>query len=291
MRYDCVVIWGNGIQHTREIMTEIRNHPDLEIVINVWYDIKEDMLSFIKKMYACDPAPWSHLEAKTKYLINSPKKIFFVLIKNHNPQEEPSPSKKHIQSQTLVEFKNKIRSQYNPRGTGNCGPPLPPGVLHEHVIHTTDYESQVNHELSVIGLKDLDYYRRHDNSEYFVPFHFDVEKFKEEMIDIDKIRISIIGQGIVKVEDSPYYQYLNGNKQPMENYIKSYLGTTLKEDHFPESLMKINEEFKEDYVNRLGQKCLPIVKTQSNIYVIQDGGHRVAVMKHKGYGKVKCLVI
>lgn len=292
MRYDSFIIWGNGIQYTKEIVSMIRNHSDFVIILMTWYDIQSEMLDFIKKIYECDVAPWAHLELKTKYLINSPKKIFFILVRNFNPQEEMVGDwdNEYPQCKTVGKLKLDIRSRFNPRGTDNCGPPLPPGVLHSHVIHATDYESQVDHELMVLGLEPLDYYRRYDKQSYCVPFHLELDKFDEVDIDIDDVRIDIIGKGLLSVEQTPYYKYLNGDKQEMFEYADKYIGFQLQEDHYPEALDKLNNNFKVDYINKLGQRCLPIVTKEDDYYRILDGGHRVAVMKNKGIEKVRCIL-
>lgn len=289
MRYDSFIIWGNGIQYVEDIVSIIREHPDFDIVFLSWYNINEDMYTFIKKVYECDDAPWSHLKLKTQYLLNSPKKIFFILIRNFNPQISNKQWAKE-QCQTVCDLKTKIRAKYNPRSNNlrECGPPLPPGVSHQHVIHASDYEAQVEHDLQIFGMKNLDWYKRYDNSEYFIPYHLDInlKKIHIQEYNIDDLKVDIIGKGLVPVIETPYYKYLMGEKNEMIEYSK-HIGYTLKEDHYPDSINRLDRIFKLGYLNKLGQKCYPIIQGNR----VLDGGHRLAVMKKRGYEKVECIRI
>lgn len=297
MRYDCFVIWGNGIQYKDEIVSMIRNHPDFELIYQYWYNINCDMLDFLKQMYACDDAPWEHLERKTQYLLNSPKKIFFILVRNYNPQISNKRWAKE-QCETVVQLKNEIRSRFNPRFNNpkQCGPPLPPGVSHQHVIHASDYESQVDHELKVLGLKPLDWFKRYNDCEYFIPHHLKEEQYridKNHIVlndrNIDDLRVSIIGKKkSVSIIETPYYKYLCGQKEKLIEYIKKYSGVCLTDDHSLDSFEQLDKNFKLDYLNRLGQKCYPIVFIDNQVI---DGGHRLAIMKKRNMEKVTCIQI
>ena len=86
MRYDHFIIWGNGMNYIPQIIDMIRKDTNFDIVMMKSFQI-EDMEEFIKGIYGCDPYPWEHLVAKTRYLLKSPKEMIFILSKNKRPRE------------------------------------------------------------------------------------------------------------------------------------------------------------------------------------------------------------
>jgi len=295
MRYDYFIIWGNGLQYIEDIVDIIRSDNNFTIVTVRWYNIKDDMYNFIRKIYETDDHPWEHLENKTRYLLESEPKLLFILCKNIKPQEKMSiggqqGKYKHIECKNVTDIKLSIRSKYNPNVGIYYGPPLPNGISHNHVVHASDHEKQVEHILKVLDFPPLSYYRRNDNHEYFIPFHIENDIFNEEIIDIKKIMVDIIEKGIVSVSSTPYYRYLCDDKDEYIRYAKDNVGIICKEDHFIGNFEKIFKSFDINYVNQEGKKCLPIVKKVDDYYRVLDGGHRLAIMLHKEIYEVKCLV-
>ncbi len=160
MRYDFFIVWGNGLLHLDEIVKIIEER------FNVIYEkdiVFSNTRSFIIGLYACDNAPIQHILSKSKYLHNSPKKAYFMLVENHDVREHPTKTGK--QCGNIQEVKIKIRNKFNPRwANGKQTLPLDKGVSHDHVIHTSDYESQVDHVLKYLGLPSLQYFRSFSNA-------------------------------------------------------------------------------------------------------------------------------
>ena len=64
---DYFLIWGHGLQYSKEIIDYIRSIPEFEIQLIKKYRPRS-ISRLIKKIYSYDYAPYFHLKAKTKYL-------------------------------------------------------------------------------------------------------------------------------------------------------------------------------------------------------------------------------
>ena len=158
MRYDYFILWGNGIDHSSDIINIIRNDENYDI-LHICEHIIDNMDKFVTDIYECDTVPMSHLISKTRYLLKSPSKCVFILVINKEPDEREygDGAYRHIQCRKIKDTKTIIRNKFNPPfGDKNRRiSPLDVGVSHDHCIHSSDYESQVYHVLEVLGLKGL----------------------------------------------------------------------------------------------------------------------------------------
>jgi hypothetical protein len=187
MRYDFFIIWGNGLKHTYEIVDIIRSRFKIVFEKGISF---QDTEKFIRGVYGCDKAPIAHLIAKSRYLHKAEKRAYFILVENPNPK--PRLTRTGEQCDNIQEVKILIRNKFNPKfaDTGRRIAPLNRGVSHEHVIHASDYESQVFYVLDYLGFPSLDYFREFDNS-----------------IDIVKVLKDASGYVAVRMsEDFPNYR-------------------------------------------------------------------------------------
>ena len=60
LRFDLFIIWGNGLNYTPEIISEIREDKNYEIV-RLKYHVFNNTDKFIKNIYKCDSVPIKHL--------------------------------------------------------------------------------------------------------------------------------------------------------------------------------------------------------------------------------------
>lgn len=179
MRYDYFLVWGNGLQHLSGIMEIIEDRFHILYETKVTYN---DTREFITGLYECDNAPMQHILAKTIYLEKSPKEAYFVLVINYKPREHPTKTGK--QCSNIQEAKIEIRNKFNPRwGSGQQKNPLNPGVSHDHVIHASDYESQVHHALEYLRLPPLCYFSLFSNK-------VDIRKILKDAPDYVVIKMS-----------------------------------------------------------------------------------------------------
>lgn len=291
MRYDNFIIWGNGINYVPQIIEMIRNDNHFNIVMMKSFQIG-NMEEFIKEIYGCDPYPWEHLVAKTKYLLNSPKEMVFVLVKNINPREmvKDKGKFKHVECANVVDLKIKIRNAFNPPFLDSSRriPPLNAGVSHEHCIHGSDYEEQTEHVLKILNLNSLSYYKRYDDLEYHFPYHLNVGRYKVVDVNLDCLSANIIGKGVVPLEDTPHFKYLHGSSKEYIQYFYKNFGTNLCEDHFPEAFDYLIKNFDPNHVREDGKKSHIIINEQN---IIIDGVHRAVILKDRRISKVKCIQI
>lgn len=292
MRYDILIIWGNGLNYIPSIIKEINSDLNFKIVRLKYYSFK-DTQSFIKDVYSCDTVPWEHLIAKSNYLHSAPKKCMTLIVKNLHPQEKLVGHGKfqHIQCQNITNLKTRIRSKYNPKfpDVSKHIAPLPKGVSHDHVIHATDYSSQTDYLLKYFNLNTVGYYQRYDNFDYHIPWHLEVSAsgIVEKDVNISDLKCNVLGKGIVKVQDSPHFKYVKGDKDDYLSYVSKNIGVTLQEDHFHQSFDHLISNFDLNYQEAEKKSC--IIVNSDNI--IQDGLHRCSIMLKLGVEKVKCLVI
>jgi hypothetical protein len=289
LRYDYILIWGNGLKHVGGIANIIRNDENFNIVRIKKVPIG-NMAKFVKDVYACDTTPWEHLEAKCRYLLKAPPQAVFILMTNQQPDEHiKGPTRPHIECRKMVAMKIRIRNAYNPRYANRAKrkAPLAKGVSHKHCVHGSDYEAQVEHVLKVVGWQPLAYYKRNDGCEYFFPYHLDAANYSLVDRKLNDLRAHIKGRGKVAITDTPHYQYARGNKRPYQAYFKKHFGVGLCEDHFPAAFDKLLREFRVNYVRPDGRKSHIIVRGNN----ILDGVHRAAIMKARGIEVARCLSI
>jgi len=266
----------------------IRYHDNFEIVRMKRIKI-ENMERFVKDVYSSDTAPWIHLKAKSRYLMRSLFHAVFILMINKNPNEQQKgPRRNHIECRKMTALKIAIRNAFNPRFSdlSQEKPPLNKGVSHHHCIHGSDYESQTEHMLKLVGWKNLNFHRRNDRFEYFFPYHLvGVNNPKLETRRVDDLKVGLVGQGRVKVENTPHYQYVCGNTQAYEDYFNKHFGYALCEDHFPEAFDEMIRGFELNLVRWDGKKSRIIIRGND----VLDGGHRLAICKALGIPEVECI--
>ncbi len=227
------MIWGHGIKHKTEIINTIRDIEEFEIIKIVKKQIS-NIEDFVQNVYSCDTFPIQHLIAKTRYLLNTPPEIIFILIKNRKPKIawRGDGEFKRCQCMLIKEVKEKIRDKFNPKENNQR--------TEHHVIHASDYESQVSHILTILQLNDISYYKRTPHPEINAPHHVDdFTDYFTVNVKIDDLRANIIQKGLAKIEETPHYQYLLGNKKIYQDYYNENFGDKLTEDHAPEAFDRL----------------------------------------------------
>lgn len=226
---------------------------------------------FVDDIYSCDSYPMKHLRAKTRYLLQTDPECLIVLVKNHHVDEQMvgTPPYRKPQCQYLCAVKNQIRGEYNQ-------------IVDHHVIHGTDYERQVHHILEVVKQGPLSKYQRQPHPDIPYPWHLaPVKTYKAKEVDIDTLRINVIGKGLTKIQESPHYKFIAQDQQPYIDYFYKYMGWTLREDHFPEVYDFMISDWTGEYdpilINRDGQ--------------ILDGAHRAAICRFYSFKTIKTYIL
>ena len=295
MRYDFFLVWGNAIKHANHIIDILNNDNNFEVVRIVLHEIG-DMGRFVQKVYECDSVPIEHLIGKTRYLLKTPPRCLFVLVKNYNPDEayHGEGAFRHIQCNNVLRLKKEIRNRFNPRfeDKNRAIAPLNPGVSHDHCVHASDYESQVEHILGVLNLESLSHYQRNDHLDFDVPFYLSPNhQYRFINTKLSSLKADLIMEGMttkpVPIKDTPHYRFLQGDYHEYIDYFYFHMGKGLQSNHFPCTFEKLSLEFKEDYVSRTGKRSFIIIKGGH----IKDGLHRACIMLSRGMDEIKCIQI
>lgn len=298
-RYDFFTIWGNALTHKDEILDILRNEDSLKI-IRIESRTVKNMKKFIFDLYRCDTVPIEHLRAKLKYLFLVKPEIMVVFVKNYNPQEMQAGQGafRKVQCQYINQIKIRIRNQYNPRHPDKKFQikPLNKGVSHEHVIHASDYEEQVDYFLKMLGHKNGIQYLHGDseNLPFQKPYYLKrPETYTYKTIMIEELRASILddsdGKGVIhhtrKISETPHYHSLNQRTDDYKKYLEKYKYTLLTPDYSWEGFKKLNE-LDLDQIKKFDRI---IVKRESDYYRILDGVHRAAVSLNHKLKQLKCV--
>ena len=290
-RLDYFIIWGHGLKYRDEILDTIRNHPGLDIITIRKYRVR-NIAEFVRRLYESDTVPFHHLVNKTRYLLGVPPEILVILVMNWAPREKffGSGAFRHIQCEVIKELKETIRNRFNPRINGKR--------TEDHVIHGSDYESQVEHLLGLLNLGRIDYFKRKPNRFLHLPYH--IQPFREFMIK--EIPISRICCNILEgdadrhhlvpcpVEESPHYRYLEGNPLPYVEYMETFGGVVLTDDHLVQEFERLAKEF--DYLVPPHENDYILVKEEGpGRYAVMDGVHRLAILRHRRWERVVAAVV
>jgi glycosyltransferase involved in cell wall biosynthesis/lipopolysaccharide biosynthesis glycosyltransferase len=275
-RIDYFLIWGHGLPYTEQILGILRESKDIEIISIVKKNVG-DIAKFVQDIYACDTVPFHHLVDKTKYLLNTKPEIIFILVKNKNPQEKlfGEGAFRHIQCSQIKDIKEQIRNKFNPRVNGKR--------TEYHVIHASDYQSQVEHVLCVLDLPPIEHYTRKPHPDLDLPYHLaDFDNYQIKDIDIDLLYANVLGVGLVPIIETPHYKYLTGDKAIYHRYVAKYIGVQLTDDHCPEAFDTMIAKFEYGRVNDDGRKSYIVaIQIADNKYQILDGVHRAAILKYR----------
>lgn len=298
-RFDFFTIWPNGFNHTDDILQILRDEKDIEIIF-IQRKKFTNMRDFVFKLYGCDSVPISHLESKLHYLYKSTPEVINIFVKNYNPQEVfvGTPPFRKIQCEYIVKIKNKIRNQYNPRHLDPTFhiPPLNAGVSHEHVIHASDYEEQVDYYLKMLGIKKgISYLENDDDGLAFrKPYHLKrPDRYSFRRIPISSLLANILvdvdGQTTSKlmpIEETPHYKFLRNENKSYQNYLRKYQYTYLLDDHSEKRFMELCSLSTEE----IEQISPVIVKPFGEKYIILDGVHRAAIYLYKESKKISSVI-
>jgi hypothetical protein len=285
-RYHCIILWVHGLEYRDELLRHLEQDQDIEI-LRLQLVRNFDVKRFVDAVYACDTVPLAHLESKTAYLRKLPPYALFIFIKNYRPEEiwTGKPPFRKTQCQKMVEIKNLFRDKYNPRNNGT--------VMHDHIIHATDYESQTDYLLKMLEI-DKGILCFENDLPFYIPYHIQhITSYTIRMINLCRLSINMLTQFKGKVEkklvsiiNSPHYL---GIEHPdlYKDYLNKFQYTYLMDNYSIERFFRMQKI----PVAELLRKSPIIVKKQSVRYIIQDGAHRAAIACYQNIDKVPCVII
>ena len=105
------------------------------------------------------------------------------------------------------------------------------------------------------------------------------------LVNINDIRARLIttwpDQKLVRLQDTPHWQFLNGNKQPYIDYLE-------KANQPEHSVQKF-----EALITNFNLRSLDFIECieKDNKYIISDGFHRACIFLHKGITEIVIVLI
>jgi len=286
-RYDAILIWGHGMKYFHNILEDIRGNENFKIVKIEKYKPK-NIKKFVKAMYSFDYAPYWHLKAKTKYLLQTEKEVCFIFIQNKDPQEDylDEGSFRHKESLTLKKFKEYLRDKYNPYENGKR--------THHHVVHATDSEEQTQKMLYFLGYTQGVAIFQKIHSVVSLPYYLnDYNLFHFLQIDVQNLYAKIVdGESwdnsftkIVPLQETPHYLGLCKDMDLYEEYIEKFLGGALQEDYSVQRYETLVENF--NYLQEPYANSFILVERVDDKYIILDGLHRASCYIMQGKKEIK----
>ena len=231
---------------------------------------------------------------KNKFLITQSSTSFLIIVENYSEIIKQTNSGK-IYCERIDNLKWKIREKYNPRYEDVTYDPYPgdnklsKGIKHEHMIHSCDIPKETTFILNYFNYSVIDLIKSPcKDKNYLVPSrlknNFD---FKIVNVNVDEIKASLVDNKIYKLEDTPHYKYLYGDKEVYRNYVMQNLGICLKDDHLPGAYDKLIQNF--DYNKLIDNKRSLIICYDT--YVIKDGLHRACICKKNGVTNLDVMIL
>lgn len=293
--YHFFIVWSNGFYAINEILEIIRRDENLEIITIKKRQVK-NIRKFVFNLYACDTVPIHHLKLKLQYLYDLPQEYISVFAKNYNPQDEISGKGnfRKTQDKYIVKVKNHIRNLYNPRHEDPSFHifPLDKGVSHEHVIHASDSEDQVDYFLKLLGHKQGIKYLDNENCLLFEkPYHIKkTDNYTFRQVPIKNLFASIHTsnnrKADKKIKDTPQFLGLT-DARVYESYLLNYQFSKLCDDYSLEKLLTMKT------IDKAKIRQLPpiIVKPTGEYFIILDGVHRAAITLYNNFERIHCVVL
>ena len=281
-RLDLFLVWSHGVDYIDEILSMLRARKEFELLLLKKF-IPDNLKDFLDAVYNTDTVPIQHLMAKNAHLYQlKTKTLFLLLVRNNDPQEQMMGEGEyaHIQSMSVNGFKWEVRERFNPRKKDGTRSEL-------HMIHGTDYETQVHAIWPLFGLMPIAHYARKSASYPDWPWYLDIPA-EFDIVDVAIRDLWVLLSGVpsleVPLEESFQYLYVNGDKQPYIDYWQEHRGVKLLTDGTPEKFDEMIANFRYPF----SPMAYIIIRKDGRIL---DGTHRAAILLYSGAEKIRAIRI
>lgn len=290
--YGYFLIWGHGMLYKTEIKQIIENQNFLDIIKIKDYR-SPNIRKLVKQIYSHDYAPFWHLKAKTKYLLNTPNEVRFIFFKNNKPQIKHfgKGEFRHTECVRIKKLKDEIREKYNPRKKGV--------KTEHHVIHASDNEDQAHYAVQILGHREgAQLFKKNSSQPIQIPYYIpEVDTFRITVLRGDELVANILTgtkksyhTKSVKLEQTPHYKALKGKTQEYTNYLNTFMGGPLTANYSLKKFMNLNESLMYP-PPALHNSFIIVKKNAKGQYIIQDGLHRACILRHRHIKKFPVVII
>jgi len=290
------IVWNHGFKYIKEILDIIRNHD--KIKITRIYKKKINFNLFFNKLYSLDTKVSKDvIKMKTKYLKKFSPYIYLIFIKDLNTVLKTKNSGfKYTFNTTFIKW--KIRIMFNPRDDNISFRPQVTdkqiekstvqkwwleGITHDHVIHGSDMEEEVQLMKRYFKLNKDDFTLQ-GNKYYNLPK-------KLSTININNILCNTLFLDTIHIIETPHYNFLLGKRKEYDDYIMKGLGSIITYDNlsgaYDNLIKKFNYGLKIDNIPQyvIVKKCDG--HNTSENYIAYDGLHRLSILYHLGKRNIK----
>ena len=294
-RYDSFLVRGPGIGYMEGILKELTRHPDFTVLLVKRHEPKS-LKNFLNLVYSLDRTPKRHIRNKTKHLLSPPfpSVVFFILFRNRNVEEmtyQKGTAFEVRKCENVEKLKWKLRARYNPRHPDrnySISDKLPAGITHDHVLHGADGEEETRLIMSRLGLGSPESHDTDPGRKPRVPRDMkEWQTSKIMRVKTDELRVRILGKGRVRIEDSPHFSYVSGEKKEYILYWRKDLGKRMTPNHSPCAFDLLIERFDAEKYNDQQERLIVVMHN----LVVYDGAHRVSILKRKGIEIVKVALL
>ena len=286
------LIWGHGIDYVYDIIETMKQKLQCKVLL-ITKKRFDSIDSFIKNVYALEMHNSNHIYGKTRYLRTVGNEYFYILIKKYDYKDKKygEGSSAIYTDCDVVDFKWHIREKYNPKHQDKNHHPsinLSPGISHNHVLHATDTDKEVEHLTRVVTGQIPDYYQ--DKKIHYgqeLPYHIN-GNFSFKSINIDDILCTVqTGENEnkkVHIKETPHFMFVQGHKEIYTTYFKKYLGILFTDDHTESSFNTLIKNFNPDTYKYESRRLICLNKN-----TVLDGIHRLAILYNSGIKIINVL--
>lgn len=291
-RYDYFLICGHILKYRNEIINTIRANRYIKL-LKILDHRPKSITRLVNTIYSSDYAPFEHLKTKMEYLLKNNRNVLFIFVHNKNAQEvwHNHGSYQHLERKLMNSIQEKICNKFVSRKDANC--------TEEYIVYTSCNESQVDHILKYLGVKDgIGSFRNVPNPLLSPPYYITkFDKFTIRCVNSSQIYCNILRgtkesfwTEALHIEETPHLACLTGDMRSYEEYLSRFLGGPLTCDYSVENLLRFSQNFvylKPPYAT----SYILTKKFKPNQYLILDGVHRASILKSRGINNFPVAVI
>jgi len=279
-QYIFILVLGDKEKDRDEIIHTIQQETCSKILMIHNYKVKKAS-KFLQVLYSNDDIAFKDFKKKTKHFIKRSSKLTFIFLRINDPQydvgEDPFEKKKPVR---IKEWKKTIEAQG------------------DTLLYLNNSSEQTDCILKYIGFKHgIDLFK--ETRFIKCPYHIrELKNFTLKKIKIDQLLYNQLEKKkfhrkttLIKKEldQMPHYKLLNGDPEEYETYYKRFSGKQLKDAHSKESLIELSKKLT--YLQAAFSNHYILVKKYGERYLIQDGSHRSAILKHRGEKEIIVAII
>ncbi len=270
-RTDCFVVWNHGLKYLDDIYDFISNSQHIKIILTKYIKVN-NIKKFIQELYKFDNSPLHHIKNKTKYLSDLKKHDVYCIFVRNYAVNEVWTNNKQLECLSIKKIKNELRELFNPRVDSK--------ITHNHIIHGTNTEKEVEYLLKRINFKTETIKSIINYDDNILSLDYNL-KYNKNFI-LKKIKISnlygseILKENKFKKKLLPIKETIINrsyqNKEKYQDYIYKNKFSEVRQYYSYLKFNKLKQKIKLD--NFKSKSFIVVKKLENEKYIILDGLHR-----------------